>query len=91
VKFEYDMNKSAANKRKHGMDFEEIQELWRDPDMLVVPARTMDEERFLGVGMVAGKVWAVIFTYRGDAIRIISARRARQKEISYYEHQNQSR
>ncbi|MGH9625589.1 MAG: BrnT family toxin, partial [Bryobacteraceae bacterium] len=40
--FEFDREKSAVNKDKHGIDFEEAQELWRDSDLLEIPARTSD-------------------------------------------------
>ena len=53
--------------------------------MLEAPARTADEPRFLSVGKIEGKHWAAVWTPRGDAVRIISVRRARQEEISYYE------
>jgi len=42
MKFEYDRRKSHANKRKHGIDFEEAQLLWEDPNRLEVPAMTGD-------------------------------------------------
>jgi uncharacterized DUF497 family protein len=53
--------------------------------MLEAPARTEDEPRFLSVGKIEGKHWAAIWTPRGDVMRIISVRRARKEEISYYE------
>jgi uncharacterized DUF497 family protein len=34
--FEYDANKSAENKRKHAIDFEEAQELWIDADLVEI-------------------------------------------------------
>ena len=45
--FEYDPNKSATNKVKHGVNFEEAQALWSDPWLLEAPTRTDDEPRFL--------------------------------------------
>ena len=45
--FEYHSNKSAENKRKHGIDFEEAQELWADSGLVEIPARTTDEPRWL--------------------------------------------
>lgn len=83
--FEFDPNKSAANKRKHGVDFVEAQRLWEDPDRLLVPARTQGESRFLLVGMMGQKHWSAVFTFRGGLIRIISVRRAREEEVSAYE------
>ncbi len=53
--FEYDANKSAENKRKHGIDLEEAQELWTDADLVEIPARTSDEPRWLLIGKIAEK------------------------------------
>ena len=52
--FEYDPRKSAENKRKHGIDFEEAQELWADFGLVEIPARTVDEPRWLLVGKIDG-------------------------------------
>ena len=83
--FEYHPAKSASNLSKHGIDFEQAQSLWGDPWMLEAPAKTEGEPRFLSVGKIEGKHWAAIWTPRGDAVRIISVRRARKEEIEYYE------
>jgi uncharacterized protein len=83
--FEFDPNKSATNKVKHGIDFIEAQKLWEDRDRLLVPARTRDEARFMLISKIDQKHWSVIFTYRGETIRIISARRAREEEVNAYE------
>lgn len=83
--FEYDPDKSDANLVKHGIDFEQAQALWDDPWLLEVPARTQDEPRFLSIGKIKGRHWAAVWTPRGDAMRIISVRRARKEEVVYYE------
>jgi hypothetical protein len=83
--FEYDPNKSASNKRKHGLDFEEAAQLWDDPFAIELIAHTSDEIRTIAIGRISGKLWSVIFTMRGDKIRIISARRARSNEEAAYE------
>ncbi|PKQ08697.1 MAG: toxin [Alphaproteobacteria bacterium HGW-Alphaproteobacteria-10] len=85
MKFEYDADKSAANRAKHGIDFEQAQALWDDPWLLEAPARTEGEPRWLALGRIAGKHWAAAWTSRGDAVRIISVRRARKEEMGYYE------
>ena len=86
--FEYDVNKSAENKRKHGIDFEEAQELWTDADLVEIPARTNDEPRWLLIGKIAEKHWSVVITRRDDNIRLISVRRSRAEEIAIYESQD---
>ena len=83
--FEFDPAKSEANRLKHGIDFVSAQNLWNDPMLLEVPARTEDEPRFLIVGLVDGKHWSAVITYRGVNIRLISVRRARTEEVALYE------
>ena len=85
MKFEYDVNKSLSNKQKHGIDFEEAKLLWNDDKMVEIKTSFEDEERFINTGKINSKVYAVIITYRKENIRIISARRARKKEIEIYE------
>jgi len=85
MKFEYDPNKSVANLEKHGIDFDVAQDLWRDPDLLEIPAKTLDEPRSLIVGKIGGKHWSAVITFRGEVVRLISVRRARQEEIELYE------
>jgi uncharacterized DUF497 family protein len=85
MKFEYDPVKSAANKDKHGIDFEDAQALWNDDRMLEAPARTDDEPRFLVIGKIGAKHWSAVCVRRGEIIRLISVRRARTQEIDYYE------
>ena len=85
MSFEYDPQKSVANLEKHGIDFDEAQMLWGDPDLLEVPAKTVDEPRSLVVGKIDGKHWSAVITYRQKTIRLISVRRSRQEEIELYE------
>ena len=85
MEFEYDRQKSKINKKKHGIDFMEAQALWNDPDRIQIPAKTIDEKRFLIIGKIAGKYWSSIITYRDEKVRIISVRRSRKEEIEIYE------
>ncbi len=85
MNFEFDLKKSDTNKLKHGIDFIEAQELWNDMDLLEIPTKTDDEPRFLVIGKISEKHWTGIITYRNENIRIISVRRARNKEIELYE------
>ena len=85
MSFEYDPEKSRSNRAKHGIDFDEAQALWQDERLIEAPARTDDEPRYLAVGMIDGRHWAAVCVRRGDSVRIISVRRAREQEIEYYE------
>lgn len=86
--FEYDPNKSAENKRKHGIEFEKAQELWADSGLVGIPARTTDELRWLLVGQIEQKHWSAVITRRGENIRLISVRRSRDEEVAIYESQD---
>ena len=85
MEFEFDARKSRSNKKKHGIDFVEAQRPWNDPDMIVIPARTTDEPRFLIVGKNEDLYWSGIITHRGDRVRIIWVRRSRNEEGELYE------
>ena len=85
LSFEFDSRKSNSNLTKHGIDFVEAQLLWLDPDLLEIPAKTIDEPLYLIVGKILDKHWSAIITYRDENIRIISVRRARDEEIEIYE------
>ena len=85
MEFEFDKQKSRINKKKHGIDFIAAQALWNDPDRIDIPAKTIDEKRFLIIGRISDKYWSTIITYRNEKIRIISVRRSRKEEIEIYE------
>ncbi|MGL4314167.1 MAG: BrnT family toxin [Sphingomonas sp.] len=84
--FDFDPAKSAANKAKHGIDFEEAQALWLDANRLELPSRDGGtEERWLVIGRIDAKLWTAVVTYRQSATRLISCRRARRDEERLYD------
>ena len=83
--FEFDDDKSKANLEKHGIDFHVAQELWKDPDLLEIQAKSEDERRFLVIGRIGATYWSAVVTYRNRRIRLISVRRSREKEVELYE------
>jgi uncharacterized DUF497 family protein len=83
--FEFDTAKSESNRAKHGIDFDEAQGLWNDPMLLEIPAKTDDESRYLVIGLMDGKHWSAVITYRGANVRLISVRCARTEEVALYE------
>jgi len=85
VEFEFDPATSASNLEKHGIDFTAIQAIWQDAMRVEIPARTVDEPRWLVIGQLEGRHWSVVVTYREDRVRIISARRSRDEEVALYE------
>jgi uncharacterized DUF497 family protein len=83
--FEFDPSKSESNLEKHGIDFVDAQAIWRDSDFIEVQAKSGDEPRSLVLGMIGGKHWSAIITYRSEVIRIIFVRRSRESEVALYE------
>ena len=82
--FEFDHAKSETNRLKHGIDFIQAQELWKDLHALQIQAKSDTEPRFALIARMEGKVWSVFFTERISKIRIISARRSRTNEEELY-------
>ncbi len=83
---EWDPEKSAVNLQKHGIDFADAATVLTDDFALTIPDRDADEERFATLGMDAlGRMLVVIYTWRGDRPRLISARRATRSERQQYE------
>lgn len=83
MKFEFDPNKSALNKKKHGIALGEAKALWSCLSV-ELKAKTVDEPRFMIIGQLGGKFYSCIYTTRGDVIRLISARRSRKSEEEIY-------
>lgn len=83
--FDFDDSKSESNRAKHGIDFVEAQALWNDSNLMEIPAKTVDEARFVIIGMIEQKHWSAVVTYRDEKIRIISVRRSREEEVTLYE------
>jgi uncharacterized protein len=85
MEFEFDSRKSLTNRAKHGIDFHDAQQLWDDPSLIEIPARTEDEPRWLLVGRIGQQCWSAVITMRAGRVRIISVRRSRKEEIAIYE------
>ena len=86
--FEWDPHKADANARKHGVTFDEAATAFGDPFGLIVddPRHSETEPRSVLLGYSqAGRLLAVMFTERGDRLRLISARPATRRERRHYE------
>ena len=83
--FEFDPVKSAENKRKHGIDFDTALQLWSDDALVEIPAKVVDEVRWLVIGKIADRHWSAVITRRGENVRLISVRRSRVEEVAFYE------
>ncbi len=88
LEFEFDKNKSIANKQKHGISFVEAQLLWSNKEALIVPANTTNNEpRYAIISVLNSKCFAAIFAMRKQKYRIISVRRCRKNEEKNYANQ----
>jgi uncharacterized DUF497 family protein len=82
--FEFDSSKSESNKVKHGIDIYSARKLWNDVNRIEIPARWVDEARFLIIAKFDKEIWSAIYTTRNKSIRIISVRKARENEKEIY-------
>lgn len=87
MRFQYDPAKAASNLKKHGVSFADAEGVFYDPLAIhQLDPDSEDEERFVAVGMSsAGTVLVVVYTLRGEEIRLISARPATRHEVKSYE------
>lgn len=86
VEFEWDEVKAASNIQKHGVDFADAVGVFEDPLAFSMPDDDPAEDRFIGLGTdTLGRLLVVVYTIRGEKIRIISARRATPSERRTYE------
>jgi uncharacterized DUF497 family protein len=84
--YQWDNDKATANLRKHGIDFADAVSVFSDDLAITIPDERFDEERFITVGMDAfSRVLVVVYTWRGNEIRLISARKATRRERKQYE------
>ena len=90
AEFEWDDNKSADNREKHGVSFALAQYAFSDPQRVILEdmAHSQDEKRYYCLGEVAEGIMTVRFTYRSGVIRIFGAGYWR-KGKRIYEEQNQ--
>lgn len=86
MEFEWDEIKNITNKQKHGIDFNDAKEVFKDQDSKLAPDLRNDykEDRWKIIGKIYGSVISVIHTGRNNVTRIISARKASSKEREEY-------
>lgn len=87
MEIEWDPAKARSNRSKHGISFSDVEPAFYDEFALSMPDPfSVAEERFLLIGRSASdRIITVSFTYRGEGIRIISARSATNAEQQKYE------
>ncbi len=86
--FEWDSRKDRANRKKHGVSFEEARTIFSDENELMIPDpdHSDNEERFISIGLSsAERLLLVVYTEHENRIRLISARNATRREQRQYE------
>ncbi len=91
MEIEFDPEKNDRNVRERGISFEQARDfewdgalVWRDT------RRDYSEERFIALGLIGERLHSLVFTARGDAVRIISLRKANRREELRYEQKARS-
>lgn len=89
LRFEWDEEKDLSNQKKHGISFETAAYVFQDEHYIEMYdfEHSIDEDRYIAIGRV-GDLLFVVFTERGEAIRLISARLATESERRLYYDQN---
>lgn len=86
MSYQWDKNKAAENLRKHGIDFADAVSALSDDLAVTITDERFDEERYITIGMDAfNRTLLVVYTWRNDEIRLISARKATRSEQKQYE------
>jgi uncharacterized protein len=86
MKFQFDPAKAKSNLKKHNVSFADAEGVFYDPLAIHQEDEYAKEERWVAIGLSsAGEILVAIYTFRGDSIRLISARRATRREVQAYE------
>lgn len=86
MRFEWDSGKAISNLRKHGIDFADAVTVLEDDRAVRIREETVEDARFVTIGMdTLARVLVVVYAWRDEKIRIISARKATRNERRRYE------
>ena len=87
MRFEWDDDKNQLNIKKHGIDFNDVTEMFNHEMLSSLDLReNYDEDRWIGIGWLKSSLGLVVYVERyEDIIRIISARKATKNEVKRYE------
>lgn len=82
--YEWDPSKAVANLKKHGVDFADAVPVFGDEFAVSLEDLNAGERRFVIIGADSdGQILVVVYTWRGERIRLISARKATPREARY--------
>jgi len=83
--FEWDYKKAESNLQKHGIDFADAVSIFDDLNAITLEDTHEEEQRFISIGIDCfARILVVVYTWRSETIRIISARKATKKEQKHY-------
>jgi uncharacterized protein len=86
MQFEWDENKRKLNIKKHGFDFADAKEFFKkEPIIFPDTRRDYGENRYIAMGPLMNRIIVGVFTMRKSTVRMISMRRANDRERNYYE------
>ena len=86
MKIEFDADKDAANRTKHGLSLADAERMEFDTARYVRDDRyAYGEDRFQAHGLIDGRLHVLAFTMRGEVLRAISLRRANPREVKRYD------
>lgn len=87
LSFEWDKGNLDKGYAKHGIEPKQTEEVFVDNESIVLPdvRHSQREDRFIIVGRTLSKIYLfIVFTFRGNKVRVISARKMHQKEVEKY-------
>ena len=85
MEFEWNPDKAESNLRKHGIDFAQATSVLKDDAAITIYDQHPSEDRYITIGMSdQANLLVVVYTMRGNKIRIISARKADKREYKQY-------
>jgi uncharacterized DUF497 family protein len=86
MNYQWDKAKATTNRRKHGVRFADAVTIFDDESAITIEDDDLEEERFVTIGLDnLRRILVVVYTYRDDEIKIISARKATIFEEQYYQ------
>jgi uncharacterized DUF497 family protein len=87
MEFEWDPDKDWQNVAKHGVPLHYATRVFLDPNRIErkEDRRDYGEERRITLGTIDGRLFAVVYTWRGEMVRLISARKANDREQRQYD------
>lgn len=84
MRYEWDEEKRQQTLRERGLDFADAELFFDGRPVVITPSSRADEERSCATAFIDGKFLSMVWTWRGDAIRVITMRRAHAKEERQY-------